>query len=130
MSHAIHALGPIEAGQDGELYSKSKHQSVAMVLLSEEGEAIAPLLAAAYNAFDSAAKALNVNAIELAERMQDGGIAELLRVILSLRAICGRQANMLSTATDAERRDFIRRVYELVNGEGNTAIAKTFGDGA
>ena len=38
----------------------------------------ARLLAASYNAFDSAATRLNLNAVELAERMQDGGIADLV----------------------------------------------------
>lgn len=38
-----------------------------------ESEASARLFAAAYNAFDSAAKKLGVNAVELAEAMRDGG---------------------------------------------------------
>jgi hypothetical protein len=33
---------------------------------------------AAYNAFDSAAERLGCNAVELAERMSEGGIAELV----------------------------------------------------
>jgi hypothetical protein len=57
-----------------------------------------------------------------------GASPELLGVALSLRAICGRQANILSTASDAERRDFINRIYELVNGDANAAIAKATGD--
>jgi len=39
------------------------------------------LLSAAYNAFDSAAKKLGVNAVELAESMADGGIAELVETV-------------------------------------------------
>jgi hypothetical protein len=53
---------------------------------------------------------------------------ELLAVVLFLRAICGRQANILSTASEAERRDFINRVYDLINGDGNDVIAKATGD--
>jgi len=41
----------------------------------------ARLLAAAYNAFDSAAKRLGCNAVELAESMQDGGIAALVETL-------------------------------------------------
>jgi hypothetical protein len=47
----------------------------------EEAIGNARLLAAAYNAFDSAARALNVNAVELAERMHDGGLAELIKCL-------------------------------------------------
>ena len=64
--------------------------------------------------------------LEMARLM--GASPELLGVALSLRAICGRQANILSTASDAERCDFIGRIYELVNGDGNAAIAKATGD--
>jgi len=38
----------------------------------------ARLLIAAYNAFDSAARKLGVNAVELAERMADGELARLI----------------------------------------------------
>ncbi len=44
-------------------------------------EGNARLLTAGWNAFDSAAKRLGLNAVEFAERMQDGGIAELLTVL-------------------------------------------------
>lgn len=45
----------------------------------EEQTDNARLLAAAYNAFDSAAKILGLNAVEMAERMEDGVLlAELL----------------------------------------------------
>ena len=53
---------------------------------------------------------------------------ELLDFALALRAICGKQANILSTASDLERREFVRRVYKLVNTDGNDAIAKATGD--
>jgi len=52
---------------------------------------------------------------------------ELLKVVHALRKICGRQANILSTATHDERRDFISRVFDLVNGDGNAAITKATG---
>jgi len=41
-------------------------------------ENLARGMVAAYNAFDSAAQKLGVNAVELAERMANGGIAELV----------------------------------------------------
>jgi hypothetical protein len=49
-----------------------------------ETEGNARLLAAAYNAFDSAAKRLGCNAVELAERMADGAIAELVQALTGM----------------------------------------------
>jgi hypothetical protein len=46
-----------------------------------EQEENARLLTAAFNAFDSAAKKLGCTAIELAERMQEGGLAELVEAL-------------------------------------------------
>ena len=48
---------------------------------SETLEGAPRLLAAAYNAFDSAAKVLGCNAVELAERMADSGIADLIQAV-------------------------------------------------
>jgi hypothetical protein len=45
----------------------------------------ARLLAAAYNALDSAAKKMGVNAVLLAEAMADGGIAELVETLARAR---------------------------------------------
>jgi hypothetical protein len=50
----------------------------------EELEGRTRLLAAAYNAFDSAGRRLGINAVELAEQMQNGGIAELCEVLAKL----------------------------------------------
>jgi hypothetical protein len=44
-------------------------------------EANGRLIKAAYNAFDSAAKKLGCNAVELAERMQNGEIADLVETL-------------------------------------------------
>ena len=52
--------------------------TIAIVLPRKECNANARLLAAAYNAFDSAAKKLGVNAVEFAERMQDGVLFDLI----------------------------------------------------
>lgn len=52
--------------------------------IGQPREGDARLLTAAYNAFDSAAKNLGVNAIELAERMQDGELAELINALSPL----------------------------------------------
>ena len=49
-------------------------------------KANACLLAASYNAFDSAATRLNLIAVELAERMQDGGIADLIAALKLARS--------------------------------------------
>lgn len=43
----------------------------------EEFKGNSRLFPAAFNAFTSSAERLNLNAVELAERMQDGGIANL-----------------------------------------------------
>jgi DNA-binding transcriptional regulator YiaG len=45
---------------------------------AEETMGNARLLVAAYNAFDSAARKLGINAVVLAERMESGGLAELV----------------------------------------------------
>jgi hypothetical protein len=53
-------------------------------------------MVAAYNAFDSAARKLDCNAVELGERMQDGGVAELhdcLKDVLSRFRSCIAQSN-------------------------------------
>ena len=42
---------------------------------------IARLMVAAYNAFDSAAKNLGLHAVEMAERMQAGGISDLAQAL-------------------------------------------------
>jgi uncharacterized protein (DUF2235 family) len=47
----------------------------------ETAEANARLLAAAYNAFDSAGRKLGLNAVQLAERMADGGLADLIQAV-------------------------------------------------
>jgi hypothetical protein len=46
--------------------------------------ATARLFAAGYNDFDSAAQRLRINAVQLAEAMQDGGIATMLRALEDL----------------------------------------------
>jgi hypothetical protein len=92
MSKPIHTPGPISvntASGDCDLISGDK--SVAIVsqfnwLANEVNQPMpftenARLLAAAYNAFDSAAKKLNLNAVECAERMADSGIAELVAAL-------------------------------------------------
>jgi hypothetical protein len=70
-----------------------------------EIRANARLLAAAYNAFDSAAKRLGVNAVELAERMQDAEIAALLdnleRCAFLLRRIAEGDHHALENALKA-----------------------------
>ncbi|NOG70450.1 hypothetical protein [Roseicella sp. DB1501] len=50
----------------------------------DSSEDNARLLAASYNAFDAAASRLNLNAVELAERMQSGMLADLLKALEDL----------------------------------------------
>ena len=100
MSQPLHTPGPLEfleLGRTEEAHNRckpltlcearEKGDDVANVYSSDDSTVYIPrhqavantrLLAAAYNAFDSAGKKLGVNAVELAERMQDGGIAELV----------------------------------------------------
>jgi hypothetical protein len=59
-------------------YEACMEKIVYGTVVPEVSDANARLLAASYNAFDSAAKRLNVNAVDLAERMHDGGIYHLL----------------------------------------------------
>jgi len=51
------------------------------VALHDEAMGTARIMTAAVNAFDSAARRLAINAVELSERMADGGIAELLEAL-------------------------------------------------
>jgi hypothetical protein len=108
MSKPIHTPGPIQycgCGKCGYIHSQRAGRDVAVAMLAppcggsadaedrfwesesypvEERNANARLLAAAYNAFDSAAAKLGVNAVELAERMADGGIAELVEALIGI----------------------------------------------
>ena len=71
-------------------------QSVVTQLGPPNADANARLLAAAYNAFDSTAKKLGINAVEFAERMQDGEIttmAECLKNVLSRFHSCIADGN-------------------------------------
>src|ERR1700735_3894767 len=100
MSQPIHTPGPLEflerdatediwnRGEPLTLADMGTRNDVANVfsaddssvsITREQAVGNARLLAAAYNAFDSAARALNCNAVELAEAMQDGALlADLL----------------------------------------------------
>jgi hypothetical protein len=93
MSQPIHTPGPAQLptgfksvqpdGHDGMplFVTGDPFDTVAIVLPRKECNANARLLAAAYNAFDSAARKLGCNAVELAEQMQDGAIAELVSAV-------------------------------------------------
>jgi hypothetical protein len=93
MTKPIHTPGPAQLPTGFQLVKPDEHEgmplfsngdpfdTIAMVLPRKECNANARLLAAAYNAFDSAGKALGVNAVELAERMADGLIADLVEAL-------------------------------------------------
>lgn len=69
---------------------------------SFEDEGNARLFAAARNAFTAAAERLGVNAVELAERMAEGGIAELLEACKAALEDCTqwRTRQQLSAAIE------------------------------
>jgi hypothetical protein len=78
MSKPIHTPGPADLlwevdGHDPDnIILRSTHNGLNMGICEVfESEANARLLAAGYNAFDSAAKKLNRNAVLLAEQMAD-----------------------------------------------------------
>jgi hypothetical protein len=52
---------------------------------------------------------------------------ELLDVAKLLTRACGIQANLLSTASDAERRDFIKIIFKICDEVAAPAIAKAEG---
>src|ERR1700722_14273093 len=86
MSKPIHTPGPVDLlweveGHDPDnIILRSTHNGLNMGICEVfESEANAKLLRAAYNAFDSAARKLGCNAIQLAEAMQEGALlAEVL----------------------------------------------------
>ena len=88
MKQPIHTPGPIKWSEDFGLYSDhgtiTQAQSGARYDDGSDPASIeiskpdARLLVAAYNAFDSAAQQLGLDAVEFAERMAECGIAELV----------------------------------------------------
>jgi hypothetical protein len=90
MSQPIHTPGPVHlhqyTSQGDKLVSiDAKHRHITLHTLElPEDHDNARLLAAAYNAFDSAGKRLALNAVELAERMQNGGVADLIEALMVL----------------------------------------------
>jgi len=89
MTQPIHTPGPVMPTRDDAIVAIGSDFYVAQIMAispkisaetRERETANARLLAAAYNAFDSAAK-LNINAVECAERMADGGISELVEAL-------------------------------------------------
>lgn len=97
MSQPVHTPGPVIArpraeSEAGRITITGAYSPVPIAEIASTtakgcdplAEANGRLLAAAYNAFDSAAAKLGVNAVELAERMADGGIADLAQAIENL----------------------------------------------
>jgi hypothetical protein len=103
MSQPIHTPGPVKADEFliinsdspkpkliGAMYwGRTKTPIDCYEISEEEARGNARLLRAAYNAFDSAARKLGINAVEFAERMQDGGIAELVESLDGLEDCLG-----------------------------------------
>lgn len=56
--------------------------------LSEEQGSNILLFVKAYNSFDSAASRLGISAVQLAEALQDGGIAELYESLAEMYRVC------------------------------------------
>lgn len=85
-AHSLRAVPP-EPGtlQRTRIYGPRHRDGGEYAALCElHDDKIARQMAAAYNAFDSAAKKLGLNAVEFAERMQAGGIAEVLEALAGL----------------------------------------------
>jgi hypothetical protein len=92
MSQPIHTPGPVdllyevEDHDPDDIILRSTHDGLNMGICQVfESRANARLLAAAYNAFDSAAKRLGVNAVLLAEGLQRAGIADLISALEQAR---------------------------------------------
>lgn len=82
MSQIVHTPGPLHV--DGQnILANETEVGIAKIYgnIGQPRETNARLLSAAYNAFDSTAKKLGINAVEFAERMQDGGIADLVMAL-------------------------------------------------
>ena len=94
MSQLIHTPGPVWIDDDGCIAAGTGDEYVTIadphcgdLNLPENGRTMVAnkrLLAAAYNAFDSAARKLGLNAVEFAERVADGGIADLVDALEAL----------------------------------------------
>jgi len=87
MTQPIHTPGPasVTGANQRAYYPQLRIGNRAIDMITDNPDADGRLLAAAYNAFDSAARALNCNAVELAEAMQDG--AFLTEVLASADSI-------------------------------------------
>jgi len=95
MSQPIHTPGPVEFEINEQLTVLSLQSADRKKIVSPEEYAGAAwlevsqpdrrLLAAAYNAFDFAARKLGVNAVLLAEGLQHGAIADLISALEQAR---------------------------------------------
>jgi hypothetical protein len=127
MTRPIHTPGPVWLDDDGRIAAGKGDEYVTLadphpgnLTMAQDGAlgmGNTRLLAAAYNAFDSAARRLGVNAVELAERMQEGDLYELVR---SLRDVAGRLRNMVilsRTSEETKAPDFlaIKKVEALLD---------------
>jgi len=125
----VHTPGPVawqDYGLPGEYYGLYGARA-AVIRGKDNGEdgttvevlpGDARFLRAAYNAFDSAARALNCNAVELAERMQDGEIATLVE---SLKDVVSRFHSCIADgngniAGDEEAMTKAGRILDKVKG--------------
>ena len=88
MSQPIHTPGPVRVfsplGRPEIVTDRAtahEKQSVVTQFGQPSADSNARFIAASYNAFDSAARRLAINAVEFSERMADGGIAELLEAL-------------------------------------------------
>jgi hypothetical protein len=114
MKQSIHTPGPLTLTEDDTMVAMGSDCYVAQTLaispklsaeIREKERANGRLLTAAYNAFDSAAEKLSINAVECAEKMADGAIADLLnaleRASFVLRRIHEGDHNALRNALGA-----------------------------
>jgi hypothetical protein len=120
MTQPVHTAGPVEAHNPAAgcrneglywqiLESRKDEVGARKIIASGMAEGDARLLAAAYNAFDSTARKFGCNAVELAERMQEGELAELVETVDNLQfSLNGCRLIM----TDKESRDLAAEIAE------------------
>ena len=132
MSQPIHTPGPVEVIMETDHHvdgtpfkdyfivtSGEKSRTVAdtyncdFVLAENDRHANARLLAAAFNAFDSAGTRLRCNAVELAERMQEGGISDLVEAVQGLLSVQPEESPIWNA-----------REWKLARDECISALAK------
>lgn len=133
-----HTPGPAQLPTGFEKVSPDEHEGVplfsdgnpfnaiAFIVPRPECHSNARLLAASYNAFDSAARTLDCNAVELAESVQDGGICDL---VAALKLAEHAMSFVLQPGYTQTAEGIKAWADELFLPAARAALAKVKGDG-